>query len=298
MSETQDTGQTQATGETGGAASSGTTDAREWLPAEYRADPKFANFSNVDQLAKSYSNAASMVGLDKNRLAVIPKDEDTDAWGRLYTQLGRPDTPEGYGIEASDPAAALWAQALPNIHKLGLTKKQVDGLRGQFREMEQAHIEKFADPGVAMETWMPKIAAAVSSEVFAAKTEAALKAEWGAAYDEKMHAGQRFVQSAIESGEAEIVKLFQTPDKGGYGLGNMPGIMAMAARLGEMMAESGRLVGGGAGGQSRTMTPGEASAEISRLRGDREFYEKLRNNDPDSVKRWNDLHAARGGVAA
>ena len=54
------------------------------LPQEFRQDPAFARFNGWEDVAKSYSHAAKMVGMDKNQILTIPKDDTPEAWAAVY----------------------------------------------------------------------------------------------------------------------------------------------------------------------------------------------------------------------
>ena len=104
------------------------------LPEDLRGEGVFANHQSVADLAKSYVSAAKMVGLDKNALLPIPRDDSKEAWDAVYDKLGRPETPDAYNLDtykdAADPTILKdWAGKL---HSLGLNQKQVDGILGDF----------------------------------------------------------------------------------------------------------------------------------------------------------------------
>lgn len=53
-------------------------------------------YKGVEDIAVAYTNAASKLGVDPNRLVALPSDDNADAWGNVYAKLGRPETPDGY----------------------------------------------------------------------------------------------------------------------------------------------------------------------------------------------------------
>jgi len=270
----------------------------EWLPETYRTNPAFQNFKGVEDLAKSYENAARMTGMDRNTLLPIPRDEnDAAGWETVYSKMGRPNTPTDYGIQPTNEAEkAMWSEALPELHRMGLTKRQVEGMKTMLDGMGARYAEQMSDPGKAMETFLPRIGEALASEAFANRTDNMLRQTWGQAYDQKMHAANRVVAAMVDSGNPEIAKLFQAPDQGGYGLANLPAFVQMMAVVGERMMEPGGLIGGGAsGGQGTAMTPEQGANEVGRLSADKEFRSKLMAGDPEAQARWKAANEAMTG---
>lgn len=261
---------------------------QDWLPEPFRAEPVFKNFKSVEDLANSYKSAASMVGMDKGRVLALPKEDTAPEWDSVWKALGRPDKPEEYGIAFNDNDAdkPLWEKALPEIHKLGLTKKQVEGLRGMMGQMGQEYAQQFADPAKAVEHFIPRAAEALASEAFADATAAMLKQKWGGAHDDKFHAAQRVAGMFADTQDADIAKLFKAPADGGYGLANLPGFIAMLAEMGERMAEPGGLTGGAGQNQNRKMTPTEGANRLAELQSDREFGKRLAAGDREAVQQW------------
>ena len=69
----------------------------QMIPEELRQDPSLTPIKNVENLARSYVNAQKLIGADKIPMPVNPTDEDLD---RIYDRLGRPESPDGYEIQA------------------------------------------------------------------------------------------------------------------------------------------------------------------------------------------------------
>jgi hypothetical protein len=256
------------------------TDLRDWLPEEFRADPVFKDIKDPGALAKSYANAARMIGLDKGQVLRLPADEAAPEWAEIYGRLGRPEKPEGYQF------GALPEGLLPEVepaareafHKLGLSARQAAGVMelygGQVTAAQEARATRAAE-----------IEAAVVRD---------LKAEYGDAFDDRIHAANRAI---AELGGKELGELLATtvmPD--GTRLGNHPLLVKAWAEIGKRIAEPADLRGGtGTGNGNRTLTPAEAQEEIARLRADKEFYREFSNlahpNRPQHLEKWNRLHA-------
>ena len=81
----------------------------------------------------SYRALEKMLGSEK--LPLPRNDQDRHGYERVYKALGRPDSPDGYGIVqdgSADPAfaneAARW------FHEAGLSTRQGQPLAEQFNE--------------------------------------------------------------------------------------------------------------------------------------------------------------------
>lgn len=246
----------------------------EWLPEEYRADPVFKDIKDTASLAKSYKHAASMVGLDKGAVLRLPDRDDAPEWGEVWGRLGRPEKPDGYGLKA--PHEALPAEMLTafgeRAHAAGLSKRQAETVVGFYGE-QLAGIEK---------------AQAEAAEKATAEAQAALKGEWGNAYEEKIGEVRRLLEIA---GGPDVVKAVNEA-----GLGrSVPFLKAMVALAGQVREPDG-LKGGASGGMGRTMTPAEAQAQIGAKQRDAEFQKAYWTADhpghAEAVREMNALFAA------
>ena len=263
---------------TGAPAAPAAADLRDWLPEEYRNDAAFKDFKDPAGLAKSYKHASSLVGLDKGAVLRLPADGDEAAMAEVFNRLGRPETPDKYEfpklpgalIDGVEPAAR------EGFHKLGLSAKQAAGVMelygGQITAAEQARVQR----GDQLEQ-------SVVSD---------LKREWGDTFEDKVHAANRAI---AELGGNDLGRLFETtvmPD--GTRMGQHPLLIRAFAAMGARLAEPGDLRGGGSGGGSAAMTPGDAQAEITRMRADpvflREFSDPRHANYPAHKAAWDKMH--------
>lgn len=185
MTDTLDTAQTATTPEAAPPSAS------DWfftkaLPQEYQSEPLLKNFTGdtqeeiVGKLVKSYVSAARMIGVDQNELVRIPKDPEKqgEAWDKLYSMRGRPESPDKYDvqIEGMDPEVA--SKYLGALHKAGASQEDVRSLVELDKAIRQEAAQKAEEAANA--AWSEK--------------EAALKQEWGAAYDAKSKAAEIVAQ--------------------------------------------------------------------------------------------------------
>lgn len=168
-----------------------------------------------------------------------PDPEKPDQMDAVYTAMGRPANASEYeapkidtkGVEVKVPSEELKEAA----HKMGLTKQQFQGVVSFLTDRQVTNAQ---NAQVQMDT-----------EV------AALKGEWGAAFDSNYTAVTRFLEDT--SAPAELIDLARNR-----------GMNASAAKwfLSQYKAVAGE--GAGAVGDRSTgdiMTPGEAQAAISEI---------------------------------
>lgn len=141
----------------------------------------------------AYQNLEKFQGVPADQLLKLPKDmEEVGALDEIYTRLGRPEEPGGYGEfelpEGTPEGFSLdkgrmeWADGL--AHKLGLNKAQRDALVGETINFE----------GQAMAEFQKSIEVEQSAQL------EALKGEWGAAFDERSDLGKKAVRALMPEG--------------------------------------------------------------------------------------------------
>lgn len=212
------------------------------LPEEYRQDPTFARFNNWNDVAKSYHHAAKMVGMDKNQLLTLPKDDSPEAWEPIYKAIGKPDAPEGYGFDKYKdviPPEELGEYA-KLAHETGMGSKQFDALVGRFVE----------------QTTMFKKQQAEQMERQVSEWQETVKKEYGAAYDEKI----AFAQKAVEKfGLSDVIK--SNPE-----IFENPAIIKAFVEIGEKTSEGMVLANGDV--SHGKLAPNEAKMELAKMESD------------------------------
>jgi hypothetical protein len=213
------------------------TSTRETANADWRADlpddlrrsaEKFASPADV---VRSYAALERRLG----RSVTIPGEdalpEEIDAF---YARLGRPPTPDGYGIIApadDGPAKTRLTRFLAAVHAAGAPRATVQAAVDWYRQ---------ASAEVEAETARRRAAARAEADM-------ALRRDWGTDYDRRLGLARRALH---HFGGADLAA---TLDRSG--LGNDPSWVRAFARIGEALAEdsliSGDPAGGAAGAQSR-----------------------------------------------
>ena len=245
------------------------------MPEDLRAEKSLAAVQSVEDMARAYVNAQKLVGLD--RLPLPGADSPKEAWDVVYARLGRPDTPDGYAFaypegvgddQVGGDMVALFKQAAPQLHALGVTKTQAAEL---FKLQAQATLEQRA--------------AAEQALIERFETDdTALKTEWGAAYDRNMATARR---GARELGGADELGALEAQ----IGAGRL---IRICHRLGELLGED-KLVGGGTGaGGGMILTPDQARQEIAARQRDPEwtkaYFDKGHPGHKESVAEMARLH--------
>ncbi len=169
---------------------------REFIPSDLREEPSLKAYQDLGGVFKSLVNAQRMVGGEK---IVVPKGAlDTDeTWGQVWSKLGRPDSPEGYGIKKPED----WPEAYPYdesydtefaalAHKIGLLPKQVQELRNW-------HLGK-------TKTDLEKVLGDYDAQV--AASQDALKKEWGAKYDENLNLANRVLATVAAAANPQAMQ--------------------------------------------------------------------------------------------
>ena len=230
-------------------------------------------WKGADQMLDSYRNLEKAMGAPGDQVLHLPKNaEDAEAWGKVYSKLGRPEDASGYELNGPEvpegsldltPDLASWA------HEAGLSKTQAQSIFEKYNgRMEQA-VQEHENQRLEQ----------------ASADEAALRKDWGGAWEENVAAGSRFRQK-FGINDATMNKL---EDALGF-----RGVLELAAEIGRGLGEHQGMPSGedsGAGSQFG-MTPAAAKAKIADLFLDDKFKsDYLVKGLPEAKARMNRLHA-------
>lgn len=244
------------------------------IPEDLREHPSLSPIKDVENLARSYVNAQRLIGADKIPMPVNPTEEDLD---RIYNKLGRPESPEQYGISAdgnviTEERATEYADI---AHKLRLTPEQANGVLEYYRSAVQHDLDAVGELN----------AKAIE------ETTAALQAEWGNNFDAKIESAQKVVD---QFGAGNIMEM-QLAD--GTKLGNHPEVIKTFAKIAEFrqnvtsedtVSESTSALG---------MSVQQASNEIQAIMGDRShaYWDRRNPNHHQAVERMQQLMEMQHG---
>lgn len=220
------------------------------LPDDIKGAPSLQSFKTVDDLAKSYISSQHLIG--QNRLPA-PADNWTDQqWGELYGKLGRPEKPDGYAMptdvtlhEGFKIDDAKRVAAFTEFHKLGLTKKQAEGvMRYYIGAMNSVAGEEDARRQTSF-----------------ANGQAALKTAYGDKYDAVVQSAKNVL---AKIGSPDFIKYLDET-----GLANDPEMVGFLFKVSQGISED-RLRSGGQN-INPSLDAGQALAEITRLETDEGF---------------------------
>lgn len=226
-------------------------------------------FKDPKAVLDSYINLEKLRGVPQERLLKMPEDPADAGWNEVYQKLGKPMTPEEYGLQAKeggDSSFIDWAKG--TFHELNLTKSQAQALVQKFGE--------FADGrSSAQETaFVEKLKS----------QEMDLKKEWGAAYHQNVANAQAAARAFDIPGEAidALEKVM-----------GFDGVMKFMNNIGSKIGEaafhgSGQSKGFGTDGD--ILTPSQARAKIDALKRDSDFTQKYLAGDPNAKERLTRLH--------
>jgi hypothetical protein len=217
------------------------------------------------EVLNGYRNLEKLVGSEK---LPMPKGaEDKEGWARVYDSLGRPKTAEEYKLpvpEGQQPSEFTKAAA-GKFHELGLSSQQAEGLAAWWNDQQ-----------TGAQTQIQQQSAQKAEADFAA-----LKSEWGGAYDENVNYGQR---AAKEFG-LDATKL--SAIENAMGTGEM---MKFMARIGRGLTED-SFKGGDTGGSKFGMTPEAARSRVAELRSDQAWATKYMSGDVEAQNEMKRLMA-------
>ncbi len=221
------------------------------------AEGKGFHRAGFEGVVKSYSHLEKIMSADKAGRTVVllgddPTPEEVDGF---YSRLGRPQDPKGYEIKApegDDGKFAEWAAG--TFHAAGLSQKQAVQVVEAW--------EQYAG-GVREEQ-------ATQAHVSAVDAEAALKKEWGAAYDANVKAvNQAAAGLGMTDEQLSGLRSAMGPVEA------MKFVHSFHAKIGDDIMDSGEAR------DTNVMTPAQARQELGELTMKQEFMDAwLNKNHP------------------
>lgn len=275
---TDSTATAALSGDNGGAnpgATATTPSAPSWMEGfdeDTRAYVGNKAWQSPADMLNSYRALERYAGGSKSIVELPGEDADEAKVNEFYNKLGRPESPDKYGLKAPDGADPKVTEFYSQIaHKHGLTAKQAQGIFGEWNEF-------ITGLGAQSEAEM---AAAAEREI----TD--IRKEWGQAFQQNLDAGRRAAAAlgynqeklnALEAklGPAETLRLFTT----------------LGAKMGEDSFAGGEREGSSGFG----LTPAAARQQIADLKMDNNFMGKYLSGDKDALAKMQRLmEAAHAG---
>lgn len=234
----------------GNAAESGGEQQGPWygeLDNDIKGWAENKGWKTPQDALRSAWNLEKLLGADKaGNALVMPKEDDTEGWNAFYDRLGRPESPDKYqfNLPEGDQESEIGGWFREQAHQLGLTQQQAAKLFEGFNERAAAMHQDQQTQTQAQQT----------ADI------AALKKEWGQAYEDNIMAGRKAARQFGFDGE-KLSKL-----ESALGTKDMLEMMANIGRsIGEHSFEGGNTPGGFG------LTPAAAKQQVAELKGDEQF---------------------------
>ena len=206
---------------------------RKYIPEEIREEKDFDKYKTLPDVFRSLHSQGKMIG----KRGVIPPHQDSspEELKHWYETIGRPETPEGYEIKAPvepEKQAILSmlgidaGEAATYFHEQGFSKKQADAV-WVLAEGICVHLDEHMSE---------------SAERDCTDAETTLKAQWGTAYEARLHLANRMItENTAEGEQREAIKDI---------IGNNPHVADMLANVAHKFMEHGVIQGDIAGSSS------------------------------------------------
>jgi len=272
------TGAPAAPGASGDAAAGGTPVAApaaasapaEWtagLPEDHRGFVQNKGWKAPQEVVESYRNLEKLVGAPQDQIIKLPKFDDVAGWDSVHTRLGKPANPDGYGLKpvenGMDEEATKWAAS--EFHKAGLSDKQGKALAEAFNAQTKAAMDS----------------AKAQNDAKTKEETAALKKEWGAAYDKNMSEVKRAVR---EFGlKDEVI------DKISAASGNIETVKFLQA-VGSKLLDAGFHTGNPGSNPNGPFTPEQAKSKIKEFSADPSFSKRYQEGGQMERSMMETLH--------
>ena len=214
-----------------------------------------------------WRNAEKMIGVPHDRLLKIPADEnDKNGWDSIYNKLGRPESKDKYELDLGDsPDEGFVEWAKENFYDLGISNKAAKELSKRWNEYANS----------AMSASQEANAGRFNDDV------AALKKEWGAAYEHHANVVDR-VAMQLELGQETLDALKKEMGP--------RGAMNFLYKIGAKTGEAEFVSNTGSSGFNGAMTPADAKARISALQRDKDFAAKYISGNVEAKTEMERLH--------
>lgn len=251
----------------GGGTSAAAADWTTGFPDDAKPVIQAKGWKTPQEMFTSYRNLEKVLGDN------YPKpDWDDKKYEDFYKRAGRPETPDKYelpmdalkdlpDVKLDEARVNKWRQ---NLHKLGLSDRQAKTLWSEYLKDEADGI-KAQEQAAKNET---------------EQAEMKLRNDWGNKFDDNLKAAKAAL-AKVAPGFDEFLNKSK--------LGNNPDLIKFFHTISTKISEDSATPGGQ---QNLGTTPEGATAEIQRLKGDKDFMANFQKGDKAAVARWNELHAA------
>lgn len=211
----------------------------------------------LPELVKTARNAEKLLGVPADQIIRMPKDGDPAAFRTAMMKLGLPEKADMYELPVPEGDSGEFAKtAAAWFHEAGAPKGVAQKIAAKWNEFIAGQAKANTE----------------AQTIKIAENEAALKREWGPAYEARLTAAG---QIATKLGLPDDATAVLREKLGAAGLAKF--VFALGEKLGEanFVSGDGMQFGG-------TMTPAQAQAKIAQLRGDKDWTARyLKGNTPE-----------------
>lgn len=134
---------------------------------------------------EGYRNLEKFHGVPADQIIKLPRDDDAEAWGKVYQRLGRPESADKYGEVQVPEGVSLNPDLIKQFDDIffshNLTKSQRDSI-------VKAYASKEAEVMSARQKEL---------EMMIVTQREQLKSEWGQKYDERLDLAKRAVRAGL-----------------------------------------------------------------------------------------------------
>ncbi len=206
---------------------------------------------SVENLAKAYVNASSMIGKDK--IALPGAHSSNEDWEDVYDRIGRPENGEAYELEVAeghDENMLAWFREA--AHKAGLSQRQAENIFQSYNTLAESQVEEPLG-----EEEVKEMRKAVVTE---------LRKEYGNAFEDRLG----FANGVLTQLTGDLFEgddtLSEIEMPNGLRLGDNPKFMKSMIRIGEYIREKiGEDDFEGFEKTSTAMTPSEARDQLREI---------------------------------
>ena len=188
----------------------------EWLSgADESLKKSLAKFKEPMAVGRAYAELEKKLG---SSVQIPKEDASPEEWGKFFSRIGRPDSPEKYELPKEVLTDELRAKLAKEAFEAGATPKMVKALVGTIVEDAKTREAEFVK----------------KQEAEYNEAVGVLKGEYGAKFDENLALANKALTGLFPSAAKMIVE---------RGLGNDPALIrdlvALGSRLGEDKLVSG-----------------------------------------------------------
>lgn len=211
------------------------------LDEDLRDEPYLKEAKTLQGISRSVVSARGMVGKDK---IVKPTEASSQAdWDDWYTAGGKPQTADYGFVRPEELPEEYYSQERADkytnlFHKIGLNRTQAEALFNEHNADVIAELKKSAQ----------------DAELSMTELTDGLHADWGNAFEQKKHLGNKAVEEGTDGDEEFKARFLEK-------YGNDPDVIRIMANLGSKFAEAGTVTA------DLIPTPGDIQEQIDAAQG-------------------------------